>query len=489
VSGRPLALIGFMGAGKSTVARILATDRRRPLIDVDDVIERDAGRTVAEIFAAEGEAGFRRRERAAALAALDRDDAPVLALGGGAVLDEAVSARLRERGVAVWLDVPGAVAWERVRDGGRARPLAGDRAAFGQRLEARQAAYAAVSDAVVDARAPAGIVAAAVNAAPITRAGALGLLQDAVGDRAAVLVADRAVAERVPGAFAATVVLDGGEKAKSPAMAERLWRDLSAAGLGRRDLVVCCGGGTITDVGGFAAATFRRGLSWIAVPSTLVGQVDAAIGGKTGLTVEAKNDVGAFHRPEAVLSDLDLLATLPPAAVAEGMAEVVKTALLAGGRLWDLVRAETGANAEIVARCAGFKALVVAEDPREQGRREILNLGHTIGHGIESAAGWSHGRAVAVGLAAALDLSVREAGLDPAAAAEGARLLARAGLPLEAPGCEPSAVLAAMRHDKKRRSGADRFVLLRAPGRPRTGVELSPAVVEAAVRRAVAAPG
>jgi shikimate kinase/3-dehydroquinate synthase len=298
-------------------------------------------------------------------------------------------------------------------------------------------------------------------------------------------VADRAVAERVPGAFAATFVVEGGEGAKSPAEAERLWRAFSAAGLERRDVVVCCGGGTVTDLGGFAAATFRRGLAWIAAPSTLVGQVDAAIGGKTGLTVEAKNDVGAFHQPETVLSDLDLLATLPPDARAEGMAEVVKTALLAGGRLWALVRDEDASEAEIVARSAGFKALVVAEDPREQGWREILNLGHTIGHGIESAAGWSHGRAVSAGLAAALDLSVREAGLDQAVAAEAGDLLAGAGLALRAPGIDPDAVLAAMRHDKKRRGGVDRFVLLEAPGRPRPGVELPSAMVEAAVRRAV----
>jgi shikimate kinase/3-dehydroquinate synthase len=489
VSRPALALIGFMGAGKSTVARLLADRDRRPLVDVDDEIERDAGKTVAEIFAAEGEEGFRARERVATLAALGRTDAPVLALGGGAVLDPAIAARLRERAVAAWLDVRAAVAWERVREGGRARPLAAERGAFEERLLARRAAYAVAADAVVDASPPAEIVAAAVAGAPVTRSGALRFLDGAVDGRSALLVADRAVAERVPGNFAATVVVEGGEWAKTPAEAERLWRAFSAAGLGRRDVVVCCGGGTVTDVGGFAAATFRRGLAWIAAPSTLVGQVDAAIGGKTGLTVEAKNDVGAFHLPEVVLSDLDLLATLPPEARADGMAEVVKTALLAGGRLWDLVRGGDAAEAEVVARAAGFKALVVAEDPREQGWREILNLGHTIGHGIESATGWSHGRAVAAGLVAALDLSVREAGLDRAVADEAGELLRRAGLPLQAPGTDVGAVLAAMRHDKKRRGGADRFVLLEAPGRPRPGIELAPGVVEAAVRRAAAGPG
>ena len=215
------------------------------------------------------------------------------------------------------------------------------------------------------------------------------------------------------------IELEGGEEAKSPAVLERLWRALAEHELERGDVIVCAGGGSITDVGGFAAATFRRGVPWLAVPSTLVGQVDAAIGGKTAINVAAKNDVGAFWQPAAVLCDPSLLETLPAREWAGGMAEVVKTALLAGGRLWELVEGwepgpgERAARTELVQRCVGVKTLVVAADPEDRGRRAILNLGHTIGHGIEAVAGYgglSHGECVSIGLVAALRLSESLAG-------------------------------------------------------------------------------
>ena len=178
-----------------------------------------------------------------------------------------------------------------------------------------------------------------------TRPGAAGLLPALLGERRAVLLADEAIAARIDGPFAARVTVAGGEPAKDPASLERLWRALSGAELERRAAVVAAGGGTVTDAAGFAAATFRRGLAWIALPSTLVGQVDAAIGGKTGINVAAKNDVGAFHLPEATLCDPELLATLPARERRAGMAEVVKTALLAGGPLYDLVAAGAGQDA------------------------------------------------------------------------------------------------------------------------------------------------
>jgi 3-dehydroquinate synthetase len=261
-------------------------------------------------------------------------------------------------------------------------------------------------------------------------------------------------------------------------------------------VVVCAGGGSITDVGGFAAATFRRGVPWLAVPSTLVGQVDAAIGGKTAINVAAKNDVGAFWQPRAVLCDPSLLETLPPREWAGGMAEVVKTGLLAGGRLWQLVEGwepgigEIAARSELVQRCVGVKTLVVAADPEDRGPRAILNLGHTIGHGIESVAGYgglSHGECVSIGLVAALRLSEDLAGLDSGIAEHVAGLLARHGLPVRAPGLDAAAVLAAMRHDKKRTAGMHRMVLLEAIGRPVYGVAVDEQVLADAVRAATAA--
>jgi 3-dehydroquinate synthetase len=261
-------------------------------------------------------------------------------------------------------------------------------------------------------------------------------------------------------------------------------------------MIAVAGGGSITDVGGLAAATFRRGLPWIAVPSTLVGQVDAAIGGKTAINVAAKNDVGAFWQPATVLCDPVLLETLPAREWAGGMAEVVKTALLAGGRLWELVEGwEPGVGplaerSELVQRCAGFKTLVVAADPEERGRRAILNLGHTIGHGIEAVAGYgglTHGECVAIGLVAALRLSEQHAGLAAGTAERTALLLQRHGLPVTAPGLDPEAVLSAMRHDKKRTAGTHRMVLLEAVGRPLHGIAVGEDALAEAVRAATAA--
>ena len=453
------------------------------------------GWTSPAIFASEGEAGFRRREAEAIAGLVERSDSPVLALGGGAVLDPATRAVLARRTVCVWLDVPLAVARARVGDGA-GRPLAADPAGFAQRFEERRPLYAQVADLVLDGEAEPDALAGAIALGACGRSGAIDRLGELIGSRRSVLVVDEAVAGRIPGIHAQVVPLRGGEEAKTPAALEALWRALSAADLDRGAVVVAAGGGTVTDVAGFAAASFVRGVAWLAVPTTLVGQVDAAIGGKTGINVAAKNDVGAFHLPEATLLDPALLQTLPDAHLADGMAEVVKTALLAGGPLWDLVRALPAGRPpapllpEIVQRCAGVKALVVAQDPRERGRRAILNLGHTIGHGIEAAAGYgglSHGRAVAVGLVAALRLSERHAGLSPETASEVTALLARLGLPLRAPGIDADAVLAAMRHDKKRAAGEHRFVLLEAPGRPRHGAVLPEPDVRAAIDDAVSA--
>jgi 3-dehydroquinate synthetase len=204
--------------------------------------------------------------------------------------------------------------------------------------------------------------------------------------------------------------------------------------------------------------------------------------------------VGAFWTPQAVLSDPALLASLPPAEWAAGFAECVKTALLAGGPLWELARGLRGApgteaQTELVQRCAGFKAVVVSQDPRESGLRAILNLGHTIGHGVETAADGAlrHGEAVSIGLVAALRLSVDGAGLDPAVADEVEQLLAANGLPVRAAGVAAATVLDAMRHDKKRADGEHRFVLLEKVGVPRRGVAVAERDVEQAVGRSLRA--
>jgi 3-dehydroquinate synthetase len=199
-----------------------------------------------------------------------------------------------------------------------------------------------------------------------------------------------------------THLVPSGEAAKAPAVVERLWSELE---IGRDGWIVGFGGGSTTDVAGFVAATHLRGVRWVAVPTTLVGMVDAAIGGKTGInTAEGKNLVGAFHFPQQVFVDPSFLATLPDEERQAGMAEVVKTGLLAGSELWELP------EVEMIRACAAFKASVVLADPYErEGRRTILNLGHTFAHALEAGSGYElrHGDAVALGLLAALRLSGR----------------------------------------------------------------------------------
>jgi shikimate kinase/3-dehydroquinate synthase len=483
---RPIVLAGFMGAGKTTVGRALSRRLRRPFVDLDREIERLASATIAELFTREGERAFRVREAAAARTVLAAGDAPIVALGGGTLGDPATRALLREHALVAWIDVDRATAWRRAA--GPGRPLTADRDRFEALFEERRAGYAAAADAIVEGGGSAIDVAGAIAQQIWTRPGALALAEGATGRTFRVV--DAAVADRVPG----DLVLPGGEGVKSPAGIEQIWRAFAGAALERGDRVLAAGGGAVTDVAGFAAATFRRGIGWIAAPTTLVGAVDAAIGGKTAIDVAAKNDVGAFWSPQAVLSDPGLLASLPAAEWSAGFAECVKTALLAGGPLWELARGLRGAPAaeaqtELVQRCAGFKAVVVAQDPRESGLRAILNLGHTIGHGVETAAGGAlrHGEAVSIGLVAALQLSVERSGLDPAVAEEVEQLLAANGLPVRATGSTPDAVLDAMRHDKKRADGEHRFVLLERVGVPHRGVGVPERDVERAVARSLRA--
>jgi shikimate kinase / 3-dehydroquinate synthase len=219
----------------------------------------------------------------------------------------------------------------------------------------------------------------------------------------------------------------------------------------------------VGDLAGFCAAVYQRGMRHVQVPTTLVAQVDSAYGGKTGVDLpEGKNYVGAYHQPSAVLCDPAALDTLPPEEAAAGYAEVVKTALIAGGGLWARVRQGGPVSAREIMGCARTKLAVVAEDERDAGRRQVLNLGHTVGHAIEAATGFAryrHGEAIGIGLLAALRLSGRDA-----LRSEVADLLASRGLPLTYTGAAPDVVAAVAERDKKREGGRVPFVLVQAPG-------------------------
>jgi len=510
-------LIGFMGAGKSTVARELAEALGTAPVDSDSRLQERLGHPVAREFELAGEPAFRAKEEELVCELLSAaGPEQVLALGGGSVLSERVRAELAGHRT-ILLDVESGVAWERVstESGAAERPLARDRAAFAALHAERRELYEGIADAILPPL-PLGSAAAllpalrALAAAPagtrllwatsasgdypvLVGDGLLGGPGGAVAPAAwplergasrAFCVSDETVAELYGsrlGELQRTIAIAPGESHKTLASAERVWQELVEAGMTRADHVVALGGGVVGDLAGFCAATYQRGVPVVQVPTTLVAQVDSAFGGKTGVDLPAgKNYVGVYHQPAGVIVDPDVLATLPEAELAAGWVEVLKTALIAGGELWEHVSGGGEADAATIVACIRTKLAVVAADERDGGRRQVLNLGHTVGHAIETATGYGrlrHGEAVGLGLLAALRLSgqptLRELIQD---------LLQARGLPVSLPGVEPEAIMAAMAHDKKRVGERVPLVLVHAPGDVRHGGE--PAIED--VRAAVA---
>ena len=395
--GRHLVLVGFMGSGKSTLGRTTAERLNRPFLDIDKAIEERAEKSISDLFVERGEKGFRTIEEHAVRVALAAPEPGVIALGGGAVTSAATRALLKEAFV-VLCDVDVLLAWRRVR--GTARPLAKSETEFRRLYEEREPIYREVADATVDDVDGVLLAAAGVH----HELGGLDRLGELVpGDGSVALIADATVmgiygprAQEALGARLQTAhELPAGEGAKQIDVVKRLWSELR---LDRSGTVVALGGGCTTDTGGFVAATYLRGVPWVSVPTTLVGQVDAAIGGKTGIDIpEGKNLVGAFHWPARVVLDEALLETLPERERRQGRAELIKTQLLAGREL-----DTRGA--------AAFKAGICLQDPYDNGPRRFLNLGHTFAHALEAAADFDlpHGEAVALGLLAALRLSGRD---------------------------------------------------------------------------------
>jgi shikimate kinase/3-dehydroquinate synthase len=501
-------LIGFMGAGKTTAARALGDGA----LDVDLVIEERTGRRVQEIFATDGEASFRRLEEQTVLELLDRDNVAALALGGGALQSRAVREALSAHNV-IWIDIDADTAWHRVSHSHSPtkRPLASDPVRFRALHAERLGTYAALANVIVPATRAREMlrVTRALEGLPHRQAKvttlwattgsgdypvhiASGLVTrerfwpaQIAGRR--VIVSDynasRHYAEALEPALADIRIMPG-EQSKTVAHAEIVWTEMARHGVTRGDVVAALGGGVVGDLAGFCAATYQRGMRVVQIPTTLVAQVDSAYGGKTGVDLpEAKNYVGAFHQPSAVLVDPATLATLPREELAAGYAEVLKTAIIAGGALWERVAAGAAPDdPEVIAGCALTKLRVVARDERDGGVRQVLNLGHTIGHAIETVTGYAryrHGEAVGLGLLAALRLSGQDALHDQVQ-----ELMDGAGLPTHAdPDLDLEAVIFATARDKKRvGEGPVPFVLVRAPGDVIFGQTVAPAQVRAAIR-------
>jgi shikimate kinase / 3-dehydroquinate synthase len=507
-------VIGFMGAGKSTLAAELARGLGVTPRDSDELLETRLGHSIAEEFE---RGSFREREEQLVCELLaDAEPGDVISLGGGSVLSERVR-RALEGHVVVLLDVAAEEAWQRVsaQNGGAERPLARDHDAFVALHEEREELYERLADAHLPQLPPGaavrsiGALRALSEAAPGTRLvwassssgaypvfvgrGILSAAEQRHVVRAAGIDSERSrafcvsdenvarlYAQRLEG-LTGTFTLTPGEQHKTLQSAEAVWQALVDARIGKADHLIALGGGVVGDLAGFCAATYQRGIAVVHVPTTLLAQVDSAYGGKTGVDLpRAKNYVGAYHQPAAVLADVDVLATLPPGELAAGWVEVLKTALIGGGRLWASVAAGSEVDESTIVECARVKLAIVAEDERDAGRRQLLNLGHTVGHAIEAATSYTryrHGEAVGLGLLAALRLAGAEE-----LRSQVRELLQAHGLPVQLRGAAVEDVLDAVGLDKKRTSDGVPFVLAAAPG----AVTLEEAVAPDEVRAAVA---
>ncbi|MHB1343526.1 MAG: 3-dehydroquinate synthase [Thermoleophilia bacterium] len=526
-----LALSGFMGSGKSAIGRVVADRLGRRFVDLDAEVETAEGVSIGDLFADRGEAGFREVECRTLREILRRPevrkDGAVLALGGGTVTWPPSARVLARAATVILLQAPLADQWARASDTGR--PLAVSLEAFDRLAVERLATYRCTADVVVDTAGlsvpeAAEAVVEAVAASGSGVAGAPGpatvnwRIDLAAPSRASLVLggpgsletlAERStmVAEaglrvyvlsdhtvmrfhgtRLEGLVGAAVpdggifVVDPGETSKNGDTAMRCWEWLSALGARRDDIVMAFGGGVVGDLAGFVAATYLRGVRLWQVPTSLLAQVDSSVGGKVAINLpRGKNLVGAFYQPEFVVADQRLLSTLSATEYASGLGEVVKYALLVGEDF--LVHLETQAAllaardtdclSEVVARCVAFKAEVVEQDETDRGRRAVLNLGHTVGHALETVLGYgtlSHGAAVGLGLLAALAVSEVVVGLPRDVRARTEMLLRAFGLPITVPGVEREALVSAMGHDKKMSAEGLGFVCLQSVGRPVWGV-------------------
>ena len=521
-----MVIVGPPGSGKSTVGQLVARSLQVAFRDTDEDIEAVAGTPISEIFVERGEPAFRELERAAVRRAL-AEHGGVLALGGGAVLDAGTRALLRGHRV-VLLDVSVAEAVRRIGLN-RDRPLllGNPRAQLRKLMDARRAYYEEVASVVVktDGCPPDDVAAEVVRnstrddptrikvggagATPYDVVVGWGLaaeLPEMLGDRThrvAVVHSGplRATGDAVrahlaaAGLAASAIEVPDGEAAKDLQVAGDVWAALGRAGFTRSDAIVSVGGGATTDLAGFVAATWLRGVRVVHVPTTLLAMVDAAVGGKTGInTAEGKNLVGAFHPPAGVLCDLDMLETLPPDEYVSGLAEVVKAGFIADPVILDLVAADpegattpAGAHTkELVERSVWVKAAVVSADLRESAARglgrEVLNYGHTLGHAIEKVEryNWRHGAAVSVGMVFAAELSRAAGRLDGALVDRHRELLSAVRLPLAYRGDRWPQLLEAMKVDKKARADRLRFVVLDGLAKPARLESPEPALLAAA---------
>jgi shikimate kinase/3-dehydroquinate synthase len=520
-------LVGFMGAGKTTVGHIIAERLGLPFVDTDVLIEQRLGRSIREIFLSEGEAYFRELEHVT-VADLVRGQDAVISLGGGAVEDPRTRAVLRNARV-VYLRVSYAEAMSRVRSD-EYRPMLhrpGLDDLYARRLPVYEDLAAFVID--TDGRRPDAVARealAGLTRLPVLPPGSSSVfvtpvggsyyahigpgLVDQVGTLLPVLpgaergilieaAEDEVTADRVAGQFAAAgigvsrVALPDTQASKTFRSAEYLANVFAEHALHRDDLVIAVGGEAICDIAGFAAATFNRGMRLALVPTTLVAQADSAVGGKNAINLElGRNLVGTIHQPVVVISDTEVACANAGRGYKAGLSEIAKHALISPsdllgyllGALDPLVSGDLDVVRRAAARSVEVKADIVSRDERERGDRLFLNYGHTFAHAIElvqdttpGGAGDDQGEAVALGLMAAAYLARRQGRIPDSVVERHRQLLAGLGLPVRGDFKLPD-MLQAWTRDKKYRHGV-RFVVLNDLGRPESGVTADEATLEA----------
>jgi len=505
---RPVVLFGPMGSGKSTLAPLVAGQLGRPAIDLDSLIEARQGASISEIFASSGEAHFRNIERKILLETLARRDGPIVAAGGGALADRELRESVRERARVVTLTAPIPTLVGRLGTSANRPLLAGSDAAetleklVASRLEAYDDGPFSIDTSIASPESVARTIARLVVSGTETliadgAARSWVHITDQPWDvlsnvlaRArpsnVVVVTDNNVAEHylaeAEGALTShvsagqAIVIAPGESSKRLSELEAVLERLAAFDADKKTVIVSLGGGVVSDLAGFAAAVYMRGIRWVAVATSTVAMVDAAIGGKTAVDLGArKNSVGAFHLPLATIIAPRFANTESPRAIRSGLAEALKTFAVSDARAFARME-ETPDDSWLTGDVLGFaieasaraKAVIVAADPRDHGKRAILNFGHTFGHAIESAGGfqdWTHGEAVALGIGVALRLGVQLGATPAALAARIASVFRRSGLPssISRQALKASALL---RADKKRAGEVLHFILLKELGEP-----------------------
>jgi 3-dehydroquinate synthetase len=516
-----LYLTGFMGAGKSSVGRELAQVLRRPFVDLDEAIARRLGMPITQAFASLGEQAFRVAERRE-LERAARRQRLVVAVGGGAPESAENRRLMRASGRMMHLDASLDACRGRLDPAETARrPLWADEKALAALYERRRPIYADCDfNVLTDGLGPHAVVEALcarlmpeerfevrLGAAqcPVVAtwrgpAALAEILPELLGERRTALLSDRRVAvlhaERYGLALGgpAQVIVPAGEGSKSLMASGRVYQALLDAHIERGDLLVALGGGMVTDLGAYVAATYKRGMDFALVSTSLLGCVDAAVGGKAALNLgQAKNMIGLFTVPKAVVLDLRALSTVPRAQMAEGLVEAYKTGLVADPGLAELIESSLAAcragdlmlMAEAATRSARAKAKVVSEDFREADLRRILNLGHTYGHAVEGLNRYrvSHGRAVAVGTLVATALSAGRGLMSPEMAQRISDTVAGiVKVDFAWPAVEDAWPI--MAHDKKNQGGQVIFVLLREAGQPVLVADVTPDELGRAIVRA-----